>query len=143
MHVFEIDTIRGEIWLRLSGSGGNDTMMETYRTLLTKECPNEDVILRDITRTFPANDYFRESGGTGQDQLYKISKGYAVHDPEVGYCQGISFIAAALLLQMPEEQAFALLTKIMSTYTFRDLYRDGFENLRLKLYQLDRLIEVR
>lgn len=43
---------------------------------------------------------------------------------------------------MPEEQAFSLLLKIMFDYEFRNLYRDGFENLHLKLYQLDRLIEV-
>jgi hypothetical protein len=43
---------------------------------------------------------------------------------------------------MPEEQAFCLLVKIMFEYEFRDLYRDGFDNLRLKLYQLDRLVEV-
>ncbi len=93
------DTVRGEMWLRLSGCQNDSTMMDAYRTLLGKECPNEDIILRDITRTFPANDYFRESGG-GQELLYKISKGYAVYDTEVGYCQGISFIAAALLLQV-------------------------------------------
>lgn len=43
---------------------------------------------------------------------------------------------------MPEEQAFCLLVKIMYDYQFRDLYRDGFDNLHLKLYQLDRLMEV-
>jgi len=43
---------------------------------------------------------------------------------------------------MPEEQSFCLLAKIMFDYGFRDFYRDGFENLHLKLYQLDRLIEV-
>ncbi len=42
---------------------------------------------------------------------------------------------------MPEEQAFCLLVKLMYDYQFRDLYRDGFDNLHLKLYQLDRLIE--
>jgi len=87
------------MWLRISGYQNDTEMMNTYRTLLSKECPNEDIILRDITRTFPANDYFRESGG-GQELLYKISKGYAIYDTEVGYCQGLSFIAAALLLQV-------------------------------------------
>ncbi|CAL8143642.1 unnamed protein product [Orchesella dallaii] len=135
------DTIRGEMWLRLADCQDDSVLFETYKTLLGKECENEEVILRDITRTFPANDYFKESGGKGQEQLHRISKGYAVYDTEVGYCQGISFIGAALLLQMPEEQAFCLLVKIMYNYQFRDLYRDGFDNLHLKLHQLDRLIE--
>jgi len=32
--------------------------------------------------------------------LFKVSKAYAVHDSEVGYCQGLSFIAASLLLHV-------------------------------------------
>lgn len=39
-----------------------------------QECPNEQVILRDIHRTFPAHDFFKEAGGLGQDGLYKLSK---------------------------------------------------------------------
>lgn len=62
------------------------------------------MILRDINRTFPAHDYFKEAGGVGQDSLYKISKAYAVYDEEVGYCQGLSFLAAALLLHVSLHQ---------------------------------------
>lgn len=65
-----------------------------------QDCASEQVILRDINRTFPAHDYFKEAGGVGQDALYKISKAYAVYDEEVGYCQGLSFLAAALLLHV-------------------------------------------
>lgn len=58
------------------------------------------MILRDINRTFPAHDFFKETGGLGQDSLYRISKAYAVHDEEVGYCQGLSFLVASLLLHV-------------------------------------------
>lgn len=43
---------------------------------------------------------------------------------------------------MPEEQAFCVLVRLMYDYKLRDLYKDGFEILKLKLYQLDRLLEV-
>ncbi|KAF2361467.1 PTB/PI domain [Trinorchestia longiramus] len=109
--------------------------------LLTKECDSDQVIMRDIHRTFPAHEFFKESGGGGQDALYKISRAYAVFDEELAYCQGLSFLAAALLLHMPEEQAFCLLVKIMSDYGFRELFKDGFEVLHLRFYQLDRLME--
>ena len=39
-----------------------------------QETPCEGIISRDINRTFPAHDYFKEAGGVGQDSLYKISK---------------------------------------------------------------------
>lgn len=69
-------------------------------SFVLQESPNEQVILRDINRTFPAHDYFKETGGVGQDTLYKISKAYSVYDEEVGYCQGLSFLAATLLLHV-------------------------------------------
>ncbi|KTG01027.1 hypothetical protein cypCar_00025516, partial [Cyprinus carpio] len=64
----------------------------------------EAVITRDIHRTFPAHQYFKDSGGDGQDSLYKICKAYSVYDEEIGYCQGQSFLAAVLLLheQLPD-----------------------------------------
>ena len=39
-----------------------------------QDTPSEGIISRDINRTFPAHDYFKEAGGVGQDSLYKISK---------------------------------------------------------------------
>jgi hypothetical protein len=43
---------------------------------------------------------------------------------------------------MPEEQAFCILVKLMYDYGLRDLYKDGFENLYMRLHQLNRLMEV-
>lgn len=80
----------------------------------------------------------------------------------MGYCQGQSFLIAALLLQvntltliigdvtsvcyaflqMPEEQAFGVLVKVMHKWGLRDMFKENFEQLQLRLYQLDRLIET-
>lgn len=135
------EALRGEVWLRLAAVDPNDKLMETYRTLITKDCPFEAVIQRDIARTFPAHDFFREVGGLGQDSLLRMARAYAVYDHEVGYCQGLSFLAATLLLHMPEEQAFCLLVHLMYNYGLRELYKDGFEALYMRLHQLDRLME--
>lgn len=42
--------------------------------LILQESPQESVITRDIHRTFPAHDYFKDTGGDGQESLYKICK---------------------------------------------------------------------
>ena len=65
-----------------------------------------------------------------------------MYDSEIGYCQGQSFLIAALLLQMPEEQAFGVLVEIMFAYGLRDLYRyfkfSGSGRWILRLFELQR-----
>lgn len=39
-----------------------------------QDSAQEAIITRDIHRTFPAHDYFKDSDGDGQDSLYKICK---------------------------------------------------------------------
>ncbi|XP_030567188.1 rab GTPase-activating protein 1-like [Drosophila novamexicana] len=135
------EALREKIWQKLANVEGKVEMNDMYKILITKETKCETVIQRDIHRTFPAHKCFKESGGSGQDALFKVSKAYAVHDSEVGYCQGLSFIAASLLLHMPEEDAFCVLVALMYDYGLRDLYKAGFEVLYLRLYQLERLIK--
>ncbi len=71
------------------------------------------VIRRDIARTYPEHELFKEKDGGGQEALFNVMKAYSVHDREVGYCQGPPFIVGLLLMHMPEEEAFALLLKLM------------------------------
>lgn len=94
------EKFRGNIWQRLANVDNKTDITDMYRVLLTKETKCETVIQRDIHRTFPAHKFFSEIGGSGQDVLFKVSKAYAVYDKEVGYCQGLSFIAASLLLHV-------------------------------------------
>ncbi len=45
----------------------------------------------------------------GQAALRRVLRAYSYHDREVGYCQGMNFIAGMFLTIMPEEEAFWLL----------------------------------
>ncbi|CAL2052799.1 unnamed protein product [Caenorhabditis brenneri] len=135
------DKLRGHVWQLLADAINQPELVEKYHALLNEPCPSEQVIMRDIHRTFPAHEYFKESGGKGQESLYKISKVYSLYDEEVSYCQGLSFLAASLLLHMPEEQAFCTLVKIMFKYGLRDLFKLGFDNLHLRFFQLTALLK--
>lgn len=43
---------------------------------------------------------------------------------------------------MPEEQAFCVLVKVMFDFDLRELFKQGFEELHLCFYQLERLMQV-
>jgi hypothetical protein len=49
-------------------------------------------------RTFPTNEYFKING-EGQAALFNLLKAYSNYDIELGYCQGMAFVAGMLLLQ--------------------------------------------
>lgn len=134
--------LRCQLWQKLAKTDEKTELSDLYRVLITKESKCEDIILRDVHRTFPAHELFKEKSGFGQEALYKVSRAYSVYDTEIGYCQGLSFIAASLLLNMPEEESFQVLVAIMYDYNLRELYKQNFENLSLRLFQLTCLMRV-
>ncbi|KAG7390168.1 hypothetical protein PHYPSEUDO_008622 [Phytophthora pseudosyringae] len=61
----------------------------------------EGEIDRDIERTFPANPFFSEEGD-GRRLLGNVLKAVALHADDIGYCQGMNYVVAALLLLLKD-----------------------------------------
>ena len=90
--------VRGVVWQLISKS--KDPELEaTFRSLLRRSSPFEKIIQRDLSRTFPSHEYFQPDG-PGQKSLFHVLKAYSLYDPDVGYCQGVSFVVGALLLNV-------------------------------------------
>lgn len=61
------EPLRPEVWQLLAGSHKEEErLMGLYRTLVKKDSPFEAVIRRDINRTFPGHEKFREPGSEGK-----------------------------------------------------------------------------
>ncbi|KAF9273351.1 GTPase-activating protein [Mortierella alpina] len=131
--------LRGLIWQLLAKS--KDTQLEaTYAELLKSTSTHEKQITRDMSRTFPNHEYF-QADGVGQEALFNVVKAYSLYDTEVGYCQGLSFVVGPLLLNMPDEEAFCMLVRMMSNYEMRGHYTPDMSTLQLRLYQFEQLME--
>ncbi|TBU54441.1 RabGAP/TBC [Dichomitus squalens] len=134
-------TLRGMIWQLMSAS--KDPELEaTYLRLLKESSPHEKSIQRDLGRTFPHHAFFTDGHGIGQENLFNVLKAYSLYDPQVGYCQGLPFIVAILLLNMPDEEAFCLLVRLMHSYDLRGHFLPEMPRLQLRLgNQFERLLE--
>lgn len=76
----------------------------------------------DLDRTFYDHKNLMEKGGEGQQILWNILAVYARVNPKVGYCQGMAYIAAVLLMNMDEEDAFWAFYVLMKSKDHFDGY---------------------
>jgi len=116
--------VRGKLWMWISGGRREEETSDgRYEDLLQliadKKIPPEcsghlRTIECDLDRTFPTHAILCDEEGIGK--LRRILQAYALHNPEIGYCQSMNFIAAFLLLHMQEAHVFYVLVCIVQNY---------------------------
>ncbi len=82
-----------------------------------------DEIGRDLNRTFHSGSFI---DGEGQTKLGNILISIAYVRPEVNYCQGMNFVAGALLEFFKEEMAFWIFLILLDDYELNALYSKVF-----------------
>ncbi|KAM7012984.1 ecotropic viral integration site 5 protein homolog isoform 5-T7 [Tautogolabrus adspersus] len=131
---------RAIVW-QLLCNAQNMPIKDQYSELLKMTSPCERLIRRDIARTYPEHEFFKEKDSLGQEVLFNVMKAYSLVDREVGYCQGSAFIVGLLLMQMPEEEAFCVFVKLMQDYRLRELFKPSMAELGLCMYQFECMIQ--
>ncbi|OLY84180.1 GTPase-activating protein GYP5 [Smittium mucronatum] len=130
--------LRGVVWQGLSH--GRSTYLQTmYYQLVKEHSPHERIIMRDLPRTFPNIEVFKDGSGDGQKRLFNILKAYSLYDAEVGYCQGLGFVIGPLMMNMGECEAFCVLVRLMETYDLRGMFTEDMDGLHLRLFQFSTL----
>ncbi|CAG8448815.1 9798_t:CDS:2 [Diversispora eburnea] len=131
--------LRGLLWQSMCQA--SSTYLETmYSQLLSESSPYDKIIQRDLARTFPTIEMFKEENGNGQTMLWNVLKAYSLYDPLVGYCQGLGFLVGPLLMNMGEAQAFCVFVRLMETYDMRTMFTLKMEGLQQRLYQFSALL---
>lgn len=140
------DCLRGLVWQLISGS--RDLLLMNagvYEQLVIFETSASELdIIRDISRTFPSHIFFQQRHGPGQRSLYNVLKAYSVYDRDVGYVQGMGFLAGLLLLYMSEEDAFWLLVALLKGAVhapMEGLYLVGLPLVQQYLGQFEQLVK--
>ena len=131
------DSLRGYVW-QLFADKDKYYVKDLYQNLENEPIKEdlETVIIKDLDRTFPLCQFFREKYGNGQRKLYKVLSAYSKYNKNVGYVQGMGFLAAVFLIYMDEESSFYMLHSLMKKYKLEGLYYDNFPDLKKKCFVL-------
>ena len=92
------------------------------------------VIIKDLDRTFPACQFFKDKYGNGQRKLYKVLSNYSKFNTDTGYVQGMGFLVAVFLTYMDEESSFFMLDSLMKKYGLDGYYKPNFPKLKSTFY---------
>ncbi|XP_044056831.1 ecotropic viral integration site 5 protein isoform X6 [Siniperca chuatsi] len=106
---------RAIVW-QLLCSAQNMPIKDQYSELLKMTSPCEKLIRRDIARTYPEHEFFKEKDSLGQEVLFNVMK-------------------------MPEEEAFCVFVKLMQDYRLRELFKPSMAELGLCMYQFEYMIQ--
>lgn len=129
------NAVRGKAWCCLLGvqqlQQQQDGRYDELWQFGKQRSPDIRQIDLDINRTFRNNQMFRERYNPKQQELFRVLVAYSVYNCEIGYCQGMSQIAALLLMFTSEEEAFWCLDRLMSheKYAMHGFFIPGFPKL--------------
>ncbi|DBA00936.1 TPA: hypothetical protein N0F65_006136, partial [Lagenidium giganteum] len=165
-----VSLCRGRLWLRLGGGTALlQPRLETpdlFVRLLGVQSVDETSALestgvegevaRDVDRTFPTMELFAPEND-GQRQLGNVLKAVALHAQDVGYCQGMNYVAAVLLLMMdelgvraqtlvrgypPQELAFWVVIAFIRRMDMAETWKTRMPGLSRCIYQYNELLRV-
>lgn len=137
--------LRGQVWWMCSGAAElKESATESYPELVERShCLSKSTAMdieKDLPRTFPVDlSHSQDMGaslgaGAGSasgiwendsarrryksiSELRRVLQAYSLRNPSIGYCQSMNFLAAVLLHQMEEEEAFWVLAAIVEELT--------------------------
>ena len=93
-------------------------------------------IHKDVSRTLPNHVYFQKKFNHGQKDLFTILKCLSIVEPELGYVQGMGYMAAILLTYVDKEDAFSIMLKIINgeQYKMKEFYKAAMPGLKTSYY---------
>jgi len=130
------ERMRGSLWRILLDldqiKAEQEGKYQEMRELARRHSPDIRQIDLDVNRTYRNHIMFRERYNTRQQDLFHVLGAYSIYNSEVGYCQGMSQIAALLLMYLnDDEDAFWALSQLMvgRRWNMHGFFIPGFPKL--------------
>ncbi|KAL8425540.1 hypothetical protein Efla_006775 [Eimeria flavescens] len=120
---------------------GGHVCPKLYAALSKHKSSYFNLILIDVPRTFPELPAVDRDA---QGMLFRILNAFANLHVEVGYCQGMNFVAGLLLLvsAFNEFEAFSFFCFLMTHQHLKEFFRERFPLLRKYIRAFDDLAVV-
>ncbi|KAI9645607.1 hypothetical protein NHQ30_006349 [Ciborinia camelliae] len=133
--------LRGVVWQSMTGA--RDRLLEEqFDRLCGESSPYEGIIGKDLGRSFPGVEMFRDPEGDGQRMLGRVLKCFSLYDHKIGYCQGLGFLVGPLLMHMGDKQAFCVLVRLMEHYDLRNCFLPDLSGLHVRIHQFRELLKL-
>ena len=88
--------LRGVVWPSIAGAHDSQ-LHEAFARLSLEPSPYDGLIGKDVGRSFPNVDMFKEKDGEGQQMLRRVLKAFSLYDDRIGYCQGLGFVVGPVI----------------------------------------------
>ncbi|SMR41503.1 unnamed protein product [Zymoseptoria tritici ST99CH_1A5] len=132
--------LRGVVWSSMAGAR-EKVLEDAFDKLVHEKSSYEGIINKDVGRSFPGVELFRDAEGEGQKMLGRVLKCFSLQDKDIGYCQGLGFLVGPLLMNMGEREAFCVLVRLMDHYSLRPSFLPSLSGLHMRIYQFSSLLQ--
>lgn len=118
-----------------------------YQSLLdsnanaTVKCRGHSTILIDIPRTFSNHNFFKLQ--STKSALHNVLTAFSMHQPDIGYVQGLNYIVSLLLFHYNEQDTFWMLCALIRKFHLDSYYHDDMESIQKSSGKLGQSIEHR
>lgn len=133
----KIWALRNLTWMSLLKNNIREIDYQAFlqRVKANPEIEMEEVISLDVSRSY------QNSSEVPSESLKNVLLVYSFYNPEVGYCQGMNYIAGTILSQFQnEEKSLIFMVALIEKFQMTELFTMDLPKLKQFFYQLDRLI---
>lgn len=133
---------RSEVWMKTSGAYlSQKKQPQLYQKLLKTQYEADivETIKIDLPRTFPENIRFPEI----ERKLFNVLVAYAHYNKDIGYCQGLNYIAGLILIITKNEETTFWLLREMVENIVPNYHTKTMSGLIVDIDVLSELVKIK